>query len=327
MGAKGKRPDMRALEKIGSDLTRLLQDKVFESEAERDDCLAVLKQSGKVPCVPPETAVQFAQDIMYEAWEEEDKKKKIKLAEEALAISRDCADAYNLLAEEEAETLEEVSEYYRKGMEAGRRALGEETFQEYYGHLWGFMPARPYMRARSGYMQCLWAAGAYEEAISQAREMLELNTNDNQGVRYKLSAYLAGLKRYDELDEFLNSSSYKEDCAAEWLYTRALVSFVKNGDSEVSNNNLRDALKSNKFVPEYLSGLKNIPAFLPDYITMQGEDEGFCYAKMYFHAWEKVPGAVDWLKKIAGIKIVPKAGRNEPCPCGSGRKYKKCCRE
>ncbi|MEM7581916.1 MAG: SEC-C metal-binding domain-containing protein [Acidobacteriota bacterium] len=21
----------------------------------------------------------------------------------------------------------------------------------------------------------------------------------------------------------------------------------------------------------------------------------------------------------------PKIGRNEPCPCGSGRKYKKCC--
>jgi uncharacterized protein YecA (UPF0149 family) len=25
------------------------------------------------------------------------------------------------------------------------------------------------------------------------------------------------------------------------------------------------------------------------------------------------------------VKGVPKAGRNDPCPCGSGRKYKKCC--
>ncbi len=24
-------------------------------------------------------------------------------------------------------------------------------------------------------------------------------------------------------------------------------------------------------------------------------------------------------------KVPPKIGRNEPCPCGSGRKYKKCC--
>jgi uncharacterized protein len=22
---------------------------------------------------------------------------------------------------------------------------------------------------------------------------------------------------------------------------------------------------------------------------------------------------------------IPKAGRNDPCPCGSGRKYKRCC--
>ena len=25
------------------------------------------------------------------------------------------------------------------------------------------------------------------------------------------------------------------------------------------------------------------------------------------------------------VKEEPKVGRNEPCPCGSGRKYKKCC--
>jgi uncharacterized protein YecA (UPF0149 family) len=25
------------------------------------------------------------------------------------------------------------------------------------------------------------------------------------------------------------------------------------------------------------------------------------------------------------IKIIDEVGRNQPCPCGSGRKYKKCC--
>jgi len=28
---------------------------------------------------------------------------------------------------------------------------------------------------------------------------------------------------------------------------------------------------------------------------------------------------------IEGISSKPKVGRNAPCPCGSGRKYKKCC--
>jgi preprotein translocase subunit SecA len=31
-------------------------------------------------------------------------------------------------------------------------------------------------------------------------------------------------------------------------------------------------------------------------------------------------------RKVKQIKLeTPKVGRNEPCPCGSGRKYKKCC--
>ncbi len=25
------------------------------------------------------------------------------------------------------------------------------------------------------------------------------------------------------------------------------------------------------------------------------------------------------------VNLTPKIGRNEPCPCGSGKKYKKCC--
>ena len=26
------------------------------------------------------------------------------------------------------------------------------------------------------------------------------------------------------------------------------------------------------------------------------------------------------------VRSGPKVGRNDPCPCGSGKKYKKCCR-
>lgn len=31
------------------------------------------------------------------------------------------------------------------------------------------------------------------------------------------------------------------------------------------------------------------------------------------------------LPKVTVKRDVPKVGRNEPCPCGSGKKYKKCC--
>ena len=33
----------------------------------------------------------------------------------------------------------------------------------------------------------------------------------------------------------------------------------------------------------------------------------------------------DELPQLPHIKESPDIGRNEPCPCGSGKKYKKCC--
>jgi SEC-C motif-containing protein len=30
-------------------------------------------------------------------------------------------------------------------------------------------------------------------------------------------------------------------------------------------------------------------------------------------------------KHVQSIRQGPKIGRNDPCPCGSGRKFKKCC--
>jgi SEC-C motif-containing protein len=39
--------------------------------------------------------------------------------------------------------------------------------------------------------------------------------------------------------------------------------------------------------------------------------------------WFFVSGGQPPVKQI--VRSAPKTGRNDPCPCGSGRKYKKCC--
>ena len=84
--------------------------------------------------------VDQAQDVMYEAWDTADPVQRVRLALRALEISPDCADAYVLLAEQASESLEEATEMYRKGVEAGERALGEEAFN----------PHCPYDRGGSG---------------------------------------------------------------------------------------------------------------------------------------------------------------------------------
>jgi len=40
-------------------------------------------------------------------------------------------------------------------------------------------------------------------------------------------------------------------------------------------------------------------------------------------AWRFVDGKPGGVKTF--VRTEPKVGRNDPCPCGSGKKYKKCC--
>jgi preprotein translocase subunit SecA len=38
-----------------------------------------------------------------------------------------------------------------------------------------------------------------------------------------------------------------------------------------------------------------------------------------------VSEAVEAVAKARPVRTGPKVGRNEPCPCGSGKKFKNCC--
>jgi len=49
----------------------------------------------------------------------------VALAHKALTISPLCADAYVLLAEEQAKSAEEALEYYRKGVEAAEQVRAQ----------------------------------------------------------------------------------------------------------------------------------------------------------------------------------------------------------
>ena len=95
-------PDRRAMERMSAHIGKLLEG------------------GGLLPEAPaPNTPLEKAQDLVYEALESESARKRIQLAKRALKISGDCADAYVLLAEEDAGSLEEARELYQKGVEAG----------------------------------------------------------------------------------------------------------------------------------------------------------------------------------------------------------------
>jgi len=155
--------------------------------------------------------------------------------------------------------------------------------------------------------------------------MLRLNSRDNQGVRYLLATRLGQLGRWQELEKLLEDVEYREDCGLEWLVMKALCAFAGEGPSSRAENLLREALGHNAFLSDYLLGNKSAPRGLPEHFAVGSHEEAVCCAFDVLPAWQRTPKALDWLKGVLGLQVGPKLGRNEPCPCGSGRKFKKCC--
>ena len=242
-------------------------------------------------------AIAEAQQVMYDAWDQTNSRARIALAHKALTISPLCADAYVLLAEEEAKSADEALEYYRKGVEVAEQALGTKRFKEYAGHFWGFLETRPYMRARAGLAATLYAHGEIDVAMSHYQDMLTLNPNDNQGIRYVLARCLMRKGDTDALKKLLKQ--YDEDGSALWLYTKALLAFRENEPSDKRGEELvKKAWKANSHIPAILVGTKKAKPSPNGYVTMGGEDEAAHYAEEWGFDWLTTPGAVDWLTRI-----------------------------
>jgi tetratricopeptide (TPR) repeat protein len=288
----------RAMEKTHAAIGRIMEEKQFKNIDEANAFLQKFIVRGKVPDVPPRTALEEAQDLMYSACEESSKKKRLMMARRALDISADCADAYVLLAEESAENIREEKDFYESGVRAGERALGPAFFQENIGHFWGILETRPYMRARAGLAGCLWLLGERAEAIVHFQDMLRLNPNDNQGLRYPLLGYLLEDGREREARDLMDR--FPGDHSAAWIYTKALLKFKREGSNSKTDGHLMKALEYNLFVPIYLLGMKKLPKQIPDTIGIGDENEAVEYVAGALRVWFQTPGALEWLARVAG---------------------------
>jgi tetratricopeptide (TPR) repeat protein len=284
--------DIRVTEKVMTDLTTLLNEQQFGSADDAKSFLENLMGSGKMPSTVKTTALQKAQELIYEAFDASGKR-RVDLARRALEVCRDCADAYVLLAEEANTSIEKAKELYEQGVKAGERALGPEMFKNDAGYFWGILETRPYMRARAGLAQCLWTLGRREEALEHYRDMLRLNPNDNQGIRYILANCLLDAGQEQELEKLLEQ--YGDDIAATWPYTRALLLYRQEGPSSRAKKALREAKACNRFVPLYLLGKKRLPRHLPEYVGIGDENEAIAYVADALEIWQKTPGALNWL--------------------------------
>ena len=284
-------------EKFLHEIGRLLSEQSFDSIEEINDWInrkinepAQFHQANRTS-----TPRDLAQDLLYDAWDEPSPVKRGKLARKALKIYPNAADAYNILAEADAINDRQRAEYYKQGMLAGEKDLKDldkDYFKNNKGHFWGLVETRPYMRAKFGYAECCLILGRIEEAVTHFEQLLELNPNDNQGVRYSLAEAYIRLKQYDRAEQLIRK--YNES-SANFNYNLILTEYGKNGITRKLSRLYQIARKQNPYVVDYLTGKKRLPKQLPEYIGYGDKNEAVVYAATHMNLWRQNRELLEWL--------------------------------
>ncbi|MCE5255490.1 MAG: hypothetical protein LLF89_01430 [Spirochaetaceae bacterium] len=198
---------------------------------------------------------------------------------------------------EEYQSIDRREEFYTKGIEAFTKRHGEKYFKENKGYFWGLLETRPYMRLCAGYGDLLWETGEKEAAIAQYEALLELNPNDNQGLRYSLINWLLETGELDKAGRLLKSFNEK---GAFILFSKLLFGIkTEPSNTKKISAAYREAVKENPSVTQYLLGGKELPDYMPDYYGFGDENEAITYCFGAKAIWEEDDTAMTILQNLA----------------------------
>lgn len=292
--SKKKKPLNQSTEKLLAKLTKELDAQNFKTDEELNKYLQENIMGNKLDFYEGSelSDADKAQDLVWDAWELENADDRIELALQALKLDKNCADAYNLLAEDKAKNYLEILNYYLKAIEASKKSLGKD-FEEFKGEFWGFHQTRPYMRAMAGLAATYFNSDQIQRAINTWEEMLELNPNDNQGVRYGLITALLTVKKFKDAEKLLND--YEDDGSATWLYSKAYLFYNQKNKKPLATKVLVNAFRFNPYVPFYVFGIRDMPDEMPQYVGFGDENEAIEYVDSAVHLWGENKKIMKWL--------------------------------
>jgi tetratricopeptide (TPR) repeat protein len=287
--------DPRAAERNAWAVEQLLAGQHFKTDKQYAQLITGLMNTPQLPKIDPKTPVEEAQLMMYDAFAAEGKK-RVEMAEKALEISPDCADAYVLLAEESVKSADEAVPLFNEGIAAGERALGPDFENRYSGQFWTKLETRPYLRARFGLARAYSVLGRHEEAVEECKVVLALDPLDNQGASYVLLNELIHAGQDQAALEL--AESFPEDFSTQWLLNSALVKFRIYGDGIFPRHALKLAMEVNPRLLPYLVGEKKLPKRPPKETEQLLEMvDATLYMAEMLPAWSETPGALEWAKQ------------------------------
>jgi tetratricopeptide (TPR) repeat protein len=298
---QSKRMDRRAMERHSAMIGKFLAQQQFQSldDANRAIQGALPLLNGGQLSFDAETPPDRAQEMMWGAFEEASQKRRITIARKALEVCPDCADAYVLLAEDEAKTIEQAIDFYRLGVAAGERAL-DEMLNDPETHFWSELKTRPYLRSMYGLATVLHEDGQLKEAIDLFQQLMRLNRNDNQGVRMHLLPALIWDNRFEEAEFLLRQLDDEEGPYIS--YSLALLRYKKWGDCPLAADALKEAIADYPLVFEILMGLRRMVDDFDSYAPGSAE-EATMYVETAVQSWVEADGAVEWAADVMARAI------------------------
>ena len=243
--------------------------------------------------IEPESDEEKARALVREANELPTDKGR-RRAKKAIKIFPDCIEAYEYMGSTYS-YYHKSAEYFAQGVEVGRRVFGGDFLKKNKGHFYGITEARPFMRCLGNLAECHYSLGQTPKAIEIWKEMLELNSNDNQGVRYNLASALLEKKMFKDFEKLMKQ--FKDDGSIMFYFPKALYKFTQLGDCKESITALKIAKAGNGYVVPMLLETYPPEEYADSYM-MGSKEEAISYLHFGWRSWGwATDDAKNWLRK------------------------------
>ncbi len=236
----------------------------------------------------------LSQELVYQAMETRGIEPYMRLLQDALELDPGNVDALLMMTSAVGAKGEERIEMLRGIVDTGAKRLGKKAFTEFVPHFWGFIETRPYMRARERLADALRTSGRIAEAVKEYEEMLVLNENDNQGIRYLLLPGLLALGRLDEARALMKRFNGEDEWNVVFAWGRVLERRLSHDDAGAAKA-LDIARKQNPHMEIYLKGHRKLPKNMPDSYSPGSKEEALCFVEPLLMAWQQHHEALGWL--------------------------------
>lgn len=137
----------------------------------------------------------------------------------------------------------------------------------------------------------------------------------------------------DRISDYLSSEYYMFlDSSMKEYAESILLFFSENMGSSFSHNEVKESINKTAHLDIPLSIKKGIPHLLEEFFSYLSSTGTFASANNIRESITLItPSFLNSFREDGSVKgetFVKKysdTGRNDPCPCGSGKKFKKCC--